>query len=620
MKTDKNTVIGFVLLGILFFIFFWYTNKQQQVVLAEQKRKEDSLARLKPKVQPVDSVAYVSDSLRNDSLGKASMAGEFVANVNAPEQMVTVENDLMKVHFSTKGGIVKGVELKKFRSVDSNLAMIAGGKNDGIYYDINTGNNKTASTENFSFTPSSVQSNPDGSQQISFTLAGDNGRSVTHTYLIKKDNYLIDWKISLAGANTLVSQNNLNMYWSITVHKHQHDSKYEKQQSRIAYVEGGDFDYHSAYEGASHTFEKPANWMSFKQQFFNSTLIAKTNFASGNLQLTAKPDSTKELYDGTANVKLPLQGSASNAGTDLQIYFGPTDYHILKKYDNQMENLVDLGSGVFSFVKYINRYIIFPVFNFFAGFISNYGWVILLLTLFIRIVTAPLTYSSYLSGAKMKVLRPEMDELRKKHGDDQQAFAMDQMKLYREAGVNPLGGCIPALLQIPIFFALYSFFNSNIDLRGVPFLWSKDLSQYDSILDLPFEVWFNFGSHISLFTITAVVTSFLISVYNMSMTPDTGNPAMKYMPYIFPFILLFIFNKLPSALTWYYTVSNIITLLLQFVIQTYIIDHDKILAKIEATRKKPKEKSKWAQRYEQMMESQKKMQELKDKNNQRNKK
>jgi YidC/Oxa1 family membrane protein insertase len=211
----------------------------------------------------------------------------------------------------------------------------------------------------------------------------------------------------------------------------------------------------------------------------------------------------------------------------------------------------------------------------------------------------------------MKVLRPELDALKKKFGDDQQGFAMQQMKLFREAGVNPLGGCIPALLQIPIFFALYSFFNSEISLRGQSFLWAKDLSSYDVFAKLPFTIPFGFGDHISLFTLTAVITSFLISIYNMSMTPDQGNPVMKYMPYFFPFILLFIFNKLPSALTWYYTVSNLITLILQFVIQNYIINHDKILLKIEETRKKPKVKSKWQQRYDQVMESQKKIQDMK---------
>jgi YidC/Oxa1 family membrane protein insertase len=212
----------------------------------------------------------------------------------------------------------------------------------------------------------------------------------------------------------------------------------------------------------------------------------------------------------------------------------------------------------------------------------------------------------------MKALRPEIDLMKARLGNDQQAVSMEQMKLFREAGVNPLGGCIPALFQIPIFFALYSFFNSNIDLRGIPFLWATDLSSYDTILDLGFNIPF-YGSHISLFTITACVTSMVISIYSMSTTPDTGNPVMKYMPYIFPVMMLFIFNKLPSALTWYYTVSNVITLVLQFVIQNYIIDHDKILVQISANKAKPKKASKWQERLAGMQEAQKKMEEMKKK-------
>jgi YidC/Oxa1 family membrane protein insertase len=337
--------------------------------------------------------------------------------------------------------------------------------------------------------------------------------------------------------------------------------------------------------------------------------VAKNNFSSGSVTWTAPAnEKDKTLVQAIAQLRTTLPAGQS-ATVPLAIYYGPTDYKILKQYDNEMSNMVDLGSGMFAFVKYINRWIILPVFDLFRKFTSNYGIVILLLTLFIRLVISPLSYTSYLSGAKMKVLRPEIDKLKAKYGNDQQQISMEQMKLFREAGVNPLGGCIPALLQVPIFFALYSFFNSNVALRGARFLWADDLSQYDSILNLPFNIPF-YGDHVSLFTITAVITSFAISIYSMSMTPDQGNPVLKYMPYFFPIILLFIFNKLPSGLTWYYTVSNIITLVLQFVIQNYIINHDKILAKMEANRKKPKTKSKWAERMEQMQEQQKKMQEM----------
>jgi YidC/Oxa1 family membrane protein insertase len=216
----------------------------------------------------------------------------------------------------------------------------------------------------------------------------------------------------------------------------------------------------------------------------------------------------------------------------------------------------------------------------------------------------------------MKVLRPEIAKLKEKHGEDRQAMSMDQMKLFREAGVNPLGGCLPALLQIPIFFALFSLFNSDIALRGADFLWSHDLAAYDDPIKLGFTMpWF--GSHVSIFNLTACLTSFMISFYSMSMNPDQSNPVLKYMPYIFPVFLLFFFNKLPSALTWYYTVSNVVTLIIQFVIQTYIIDHDKILAKMEENRKKPKTQSKWQERVAQMQEQQKKMKEMQQKKNKR---
>jgi YidC/Oxa1 family membrane protein insertase len=318
------------------------------------------------------------------------------------------------------------------------------------------------------------------------------------------------------------------------------------------------------------------------------------------------------VVEATANLKYTLP--SPNAGLALGLYYGPTDYKILKQYGNEMENMVNLGEGMFAFVKYINRWIVIPIFDLFSKFTTNFGIVILLLTLFIRLLISPLTYSSYLSGAKMKVLRPEIEQLKAKYGKDQQQMSMEQMKLFKEAGVNPLGGCIPALLQIPIFFALYSFFNSNVALRGKSFLWADDLSQYDAIYQwsgwaIPF-----YGSHISLFTITAVITSLLISLYSMSMTPDQNNPVLKYMPYIFPVVLLFIFNSLPSGLTWYYTVSNIITLVLQFIIQNYIINHDKILAKMPENRKKPKTKSKWQERLEQMQEQQKQMKDMQNKN------
>ncbi len=614
MKADKNTIIGFVLLGILFFIFFWYTNKQQALVQASEKHAQDSIAAVNAaKVKPADPAVAYRDSLRMDSLSRITQAGSFDKAGIGTEQTTVIENNLMKVTFSSKGGQVKSVQLKKFKSIDSLPVTLSGGKGDALGYTINTGNNQSAETSNLFFSASAPVKNSDGSQTIIYTLAAANGQNITHQYTIRPDNYMIDWNIALNGANQLLTQSQLNLHWNIAVNQQQYSGSYEKEQSRICFYEDKDgYDFDRAPTGATHDFTAPVQWLTFKQQFFNTTILAKNKFKSGKAQMNTQPDSSRQLYLANASMQLQVPAAAT-VSVPLQLYFGPNAYYTLKKYDNHMEEIVDLGSGIYSFVKYINRWIIMPVFDFLSGFIRNFGWVIALLTLFIRLVTSPLTYTSYLSGAKMKVLRPELAELKKKHGDDQQAYAVDQMKIFREAGVNPLGGCIPALLQIPIFFALYSFFSSNILLRGQSFLWAHDLSTYDVIAKLPFSVPLNFGDHISLFTLTAVITNFGIAFYNMSMTPDQSNPAMKYMPYIFPFVLLFIFNRLPAALTWYYTVSNLITLGIQFVIQNYIINHDKILAEIQEKRKAPKKQSKWQERFSQTMETQKKLQQMRDK-------
>lgn len=615
MKTDKNTVIGFVLLGVLFFLYFWYSNKQQSAILEIKKKQEDSLALVNAAKRPVvDSATMQLDSLKRDSASRAALAGDFTTAAIGAESLVSVENKLMKVTFTNKGGQVKSVELKNYTKPDSSAVLLSDKANLG--YTINTGANQSANTTDLFFTAAEPVKKADGSQVVIFTLSASNGQQVVHQYTILPEAYMIDWNVSLTGADKLLSQGLLNMKWNIETSQLERSAEYERQMSNICFSENNEFDYISANN--EKKFEESVQWVSVVQQFFNSTVIAKNGFATGQVNWQRKTDSTNSLATTETNLQMKLPVAAS-VTAPFQLYYGPSDYEILKKQAPEMDRIVNLGRDMYSFVRPINKYIIMPVFDFFAGFVTNFGWVVLLLTLFIRLVTSPLTYSSYLSGAKMKALRPELDILKGKFGDDKQGFAMEQMKLFREAGVNPLGGCIPALLQIPIFFALYSFFNANISLRGQSFLWSDDLSSYDVIATLPFSIPLGFGDHISLFTITAVVTSFLISIYNMSMTPTQDNPMLKYMPYIFPFMLLFIFNRLPSALTWYYTVSNLVTLGLQFVIQNYIINHDQILAKIDEKRKAPKKKSKWQERYEQMMESQKKLQDLKDKNQKRNK-
>ena len=607
MNFDRNTVIGFVVLALLFFGYFYYINREQAAT-RQKKAIEDSIANVNKPKSLIDTTVQKKIAAVNDSIAKTAAAGQYQKSITGREELIYVENDVFKVAFTPKGAQPKWVELKNFKDQDGSLVRLGSSDFDKIDYPINTAANQSTKISDLYFIPGSVTQDADGSQTISFTLSPDSaGPTIIHQYVIKKDDYMIDFNIQMNGADKLLSQGALNLTWQSKAKQLQKDLNYEKQQTQIGYNLDGDFDYHTVGMRNSKEFSKQLKWVSVKQQFFNRSFIAKNNFTSGRIDWMIPAEPEKTVVQTTANLRMDVKGIIANI--QLAFYYGPNDYKILKSYKMEMENIVNLGQGMFAFVKWINRWIILPVFDFFKKFVGSYGVVILLLTFFIRLLISPLTYKSYLSGAKMKALKPEIEKLKAKFGKDQQQMSMEQMKLFREAGVNPLGGCIPALFQIPIFFALYSFFNSNVALRGQSFLWAHDLSAYDSIANLSFTIPL-YGNHVSLFTITACLTSFLISIYSMSMTPDQNNPVMKYMPYIFPFFLLFIFNRLPSALTWYYTVSNLVTLSLQFVIQTYIIDHDKVLAKIDENRKKPKTKSKWQERFDQMQEQQKKMKEI----------
>jgi YidC/Oxa1 family membrane protein insertase len=606
MGMDRNTIIGFVLLGVLLFIYLFTASKNNQQLERQRLREADSVAAIK-KQQEVLHVTQ--DSAKVKVASGDSLTG-FNKAIGGTEKLLTVENDLLKIVFSNKGGQPRQVVLKHYKLYDSSLVRIVDSNlSNRLNYDINTGTGQVSHITDLYFDGAKVEKSTDGTQTITYVLPTPSGLSIQHQYIIRPGSYLLDWNLITTGANQLFSQNNLNISWHSEMEKTQTYVYYEKRLTNVCFSTDNTFDYISSK--SEKTFEKPVQWVSVVQQFFNRTLIAKNNFDGGDIQWHREVSDTSNML-GTADVHLQAKLPGAAATLNFQWYYGPNDYHILKTAGPNMDRIVDLGRDMYAFVRPINTYIIMPVFNFFHSLVSSYGIVILLLTLFIRLLTSPLVYSSYLSGAKMKALRPEIDILKKKTGGDQQQMGVEQMKLFREAGVNPLGGCIPALLQIPIFFALFSFFNSNVALRGQSFLWAHDLSIYDVVVKLGFTIP-AYGDHISLFATLAVITSFLISLYGMSMTPDNSNPAMKYMPYIMPVMLLLFFNRLPAALTWYYTVSNLITLILQFVIQNYIIDHDKILAKLQANRTKPKTKPKWQERFEQMQEAQKKIQQTKKK-------
>lgn len=615
MGMDRNTVIGFVLIGILLIGMFYINSKSSQALQQQKQREADSIAALKPKI---DSLVAKKDSLLTDSLKqvKTQQTGTLKLAPTASEELTVLETDVLKITFTNKGAQPKFVELKKFNTPAGKPVELVKGDFNKITYDIISGNNQTAKTGDLFFLKGDIKENADKSKSLAYSIQDSAGKNiVTHQYILKNNDYMVDFNIIMNESGKVLSQNTMNFLWQSEVPQIEKDLEYEKTQTHLCYLYNGKYDFVTLGTGGNEKFEKPVDWLAINPQFFVAALIAKNKFQSAELNWVTPADSLKIITQATANCKLSLP---SNGIAPLQLYYGPNDYTIMDKYNNNMHQIVTYGSGPFAFVKYINRHFLLPVWDFIRSKVASYGIVILLLTLLIRLITSPILYKSYLSGAKMKVLKPEVDALKLKFTDkngtlDQQAFSMEQMKLWKSAGVSPLGGCLPALLQIPIFMSLYYFFQANIALRGKSFLWAKDLAAYDSILKLPFDIPF-YGDHVSLFTITATLTSLLISIYSMSSMQDNTNPVMKYMPYIFPVLLLGVFNNLPAALTWYYTVSNTITLILQIIIQKYIINHDKILAQISENRKKPVKQNKLQERIQAMQESQKKLQDLKNKN------
>jgi YidC/Oxa1 family membrane protein insertase len=613
MGMDRNTVIGFVLIGALLVAMLVMNNKSRVALETENKRKADSVAALR--ISKIDTTLARLDAMKADSMRQVAGKGAFVDS-GIVEKTIDLENEVLKITFSNKGAQPRRVELKKYNKLNGGHVVLQSGDFNKISYRINSGKG-TAETENILFSAGSVVANADNSKTLSFTSADSTGKKIVHSYTIKPNDYMVDFNITIDGADQMFNQNELGLLWQAEAKQVEKDYKYEKSQTNIGYVEDGKFDFEHLGSGNNVNFNKPTNWIAVKQQFFLAALSAKNKFRTAATTWTVPADTNSFITRAVTNARIDV-GAGTHAVIPLQLYYGPSDYHILKKYNNQMENIVPYGSGIFAFVKYINRYFLLPVFDFFQQHVASMGIVILLLTLLIRLITSPILYKSYLSGAKMKVLKPEVDALKAKHTDpktgqlDQQAFSMEQMKLWRTAGVSPLGGCLPAVLQIPIFMSLYYFFQSNIDLRGKSFLWAPDLASYDSILELPFRIPF-YGDHVSLFTLTAVTTSLIISIYSMSNMQDNNNPLMKYMPYIFPVLLLGVFNELPAALTWYYTISNTITLILQIVIQKYIINNERIHAQISENRKKPVKKSKLQERMEAMQATQQKLQEAKNK-------
>lgn len=574
---DKNTLAGFGLLMVLLIAYIFY-NQNAEIKHLEQ-RKADSIAQAR--LNPPKPIANTTDSTF------APLASMDSNRNTIAHQTVVIENEDIRIELSNYGAFPTSAQLKKYKThLGKPLFLYKDGHSFDYAFNANDGRKIHSKDIAFDAQVSADQ------KSVTFT-----SNEIQFTYTIDDKGYMMRSQAKLLQASP---NSDVQLQWTSRSLITEQDETSERLYTQVCYnLEKEGYDYFTIKDKETKKFSEAIKWLSFKQHYFNTTLITDNKIISdGSVTTAMAPADTTLLPLSDFDAKLTLIPASEY---NFKFFHGPNDYALLKSYKIELEELIPLSYGIFGFVKYINKWIIIPIFDALSSIFSSYGIVILLLTFIIRLLMSPFTYKSYVSSAKMKALKPEIDELREKYGEDKQTFGVEQMKLYRQAGVNPLGGCLPALLQLPVFFALLSFFPHAIELRQESFLWAKDLSTYDSILDLPFTIPF-YGDHVSLFTILFVITSLLLSLYSMNMTADQSNPMMKYLPFIMPVMFLGIFNKLPAALTYYYFVSNAITLALQFVIQNYIIDPDKIHAQIQAKKKEAPKESKFMKRMQEMQQ------------------
>jgi YidC/Oxa1 family membrane protein insertase len=523
----------------------------------------------------------------NDSL-QATLAP---ALRSTPAQMVTLENKNVAIQFSTRGAFPTVARLKEYKTYGGRPLEFFNGPGNSFAAVLPAGAGP-ASTADLSFSPQQL-----GPQKVDFVADLGGGKRVDLIYTLLNEGYMMQCDVRLTG----IPANSLPIRWDVAALHTERDINTERQNTQMHFkYKGGDHDYFTVKsEGVKKTpSDKPLHWMGLRNQYFTTALIADEGFSRPELTASYKPADSIISGQQTAVAELPIKGDGTGS---MRWYIGPNRYKTLKQFDIGLDEMVPMGVGIFAFTRYVNKWLIVPVFDLLTSFITNYGLIIILLTIFIKLLTSFFTYKSYLSSAKMRVLKPELDELRAKIGDDQQKMGMEQMKLYRSAGVNPMGGCLPTLFMLPFLIAMYSFIPSAIEFRQQSFLWANDLSTYDSIAKLPFS-WFD---HISLFTLLMTASSLFLALYNRNMTPqDPNNPMMKYMPYIFPIVLLGVFNKMAAALTFYYFFSNLVTIAQQYIIQNFIINEEKIHRQIKEARLKPATPSKWQAKMEELQKGQ----------------
>lgn len=632
---DKNTITGFILIAIIL-VAFSYLSRPTQEQIERQKRYNDSVALVEQQRQAAlaatqnDGQQISQDSLLNaaDSASVELMSrafGEFSVAATGEEKFFTLENELVKLTFSNKGGRIYEAQLKNYRTHDSLPLLLFTGNESNMAFTLVTSNNQVVNTSNLFFEPAGeIQKDAEGNQTFVMRLKTTGEAYLDFVYTLPADDYMLAFKIVPSGMNKVMplAVNYLEMQWSSLICQQEKGRKFEDRYSSIHYkFDAGDMEKMSESKNDTRKLSNKLKWIAFKDQFFSSILISEKPFTSASLESKIRNNDSVYLKEYAAEMVVPFDPSGKDI-TAFKMYLGPNKYSVLSAYDKgvskdqklNLKQIIPLGWGIFGWVS---RWAIIPMFNLFSKFIGNYGIIILLMTLVIKLVLFPLTYKSYMSSAKMRVLKPEIDEIHARIPADKAVERQKAtMDLYKKVGVSPMSGCLPTLLQMPILFAMFSFFPASIELRHESFLWAKDLSAYDSIMTLPFEIPFGFGSHVSLFCLLMTVTSIIYTKLNMSTTATPDQPGagmMKWMMYLMPVMFMFMFNSYASGLSYYYFLSTLISIGQTYAIRA-TVDEKKLLAQLHAKRasneKKPVKKSSFMERLEKMQyEQQKAMRE-----------
>ncbi len=620
---DKNTIIGFSLMGLLLLGFFWWSQPSEEQIEA-QRRYQDSIRTVQTKnaikeaeqlakLEEEERLAVESDSVK---MQKATdKYGAFGPASSGTENIITLENALIRVEINTKGGDVNRVILKEYLTYQGDTLTLLDGDESRFNLILNTGNNRVVNTSEMFFR---LKEATDSS--IILALPAGEGKSLDYIYTLRPDDYMVNFAVKANNLeNVLTSSSETGAVWKTKLRQKERSWQFENRYTSLHYkFLQDDVEELNVSGNDRKEITSGLRWIAFKSHFFSSVLIADNEIASAVLKSEMAPENSEHLKYYTAEMIIPFDVTGKTA-TGFRYYFGPNKYSLLKSYDKELSSsdrldlkrLVPLGWGIF---RWVNQWLVIPMFDFFGSFIGNFGLVILLLTIVIKMLLFPLTYKSYMSSAKMRVLRPQVEEINARIPADKPTERQQAtMAMYRKAGVNPMGGCLPMLLQMPFLIALFYFFPSAIELRQQSFLWATDLSSYDAIVSWNAHIPLisdYFGNHISLFCLLMAITNIVYTHINMGMT-DTGAqmqmPGMKIMMYLMPVMLLFWFNNYASGLSYYYFISTLIPILQTYAIRKFV-DEKKLLAIIKENQKKPQKKAAWLERLEQAQKQQAELQ------------